>query len=275
MVFVIGRSVGVVVLAALAGACPAGAADFASYVNPFNGTQAGAPDFGTGGGAGNTNPGPTVPLGMAQWGPDTSPASTNVGGGYAYDDTKIRGFSVRRLSGAGCANEGDVPFLPTTSAVTGSPVDPLSTEFKDSLLRSFSHADEAAAPGSYRVGLGDGVEAQLTATTRAGIGRFTFPAASPATVLINATGSRTGNSARSVQIDPTAHEVTGVATSGALCILPNAYRIYFAARFSRPFAGYGTWTRQSRAGRRRRRTPRPDRRSSNTDTARPRRPVPT
>ena len=59
MVFVIGRSVGVVVLAALAGACPAGAADFASYVNPFNGTQAGAPDFGTGGGAGNTNPGPT------------------------------------------------------------------------------------------------------------------------------------------------------------------------------------------------------------------------
>ena len=247
MVFVIGRSVGVVVLAALAGACPAGAADFASYVNPFNGTQAGAPDFGTGGGARNTNPGPTVPLGMAQWGPDTSPASTNVGGGYAYDDTKIRGFSVRRLSGAGCANEGDVPFLPTTSRVTGSPVDPLSTEVKDSLLPSFSHADEAAAPGSYRVGLGNGVEAQLTATTRAGIGRFMFPAASPATVLINATGSRTGNSAGSVQIDPTAHEVTGIATSGAFCILPNAYRIYFAARFSRPFAGYGTWTRQSLA----------------------------
>src|SRR5437870_9549443 len=93
--------------------------DLASYVNPFNGTQPGAPDFGTGGGAGNTFPGPVVPLGMIQWGPDTMPSLSNVGGGYAYDDTRIRGFSLRRLSGAGCANEGDVPFMPTTTPVTG------------------------------------------------------------------------------------------------------------------------------------------------------------
>src|SRR4051812_12119031 len=85
-------------------ATPAGPAAPASYVNPFNGTLPGAPDFGTGGGAGNTFPGPALPFGMIQWSPDTSPSSTNVGGGYAYGDTKIRGFSVRRLSGAGCAN---------------------------------------------------------------------------------------------------------------------------------------------------------------------------
>jgi predicted alpha-1,2-mannosidase len=237
----------IVLLASLAIASPASAADRASYVNPFNGTQPGAPDFGTGGGGGNTNPGPSLPLGMAQWGPDTSPGSANAGGGYAYDDTKLRGFSLRRLSGAGCANEGDLPFLPVGRPITDSPVDPLSTDYKDSLLPSFSHADEAAQPGFYRVGLGNRIDAQLTATTRAGIGRFTFPAASAAGVLINATGSRTGNSAGSVQVDPAAREVTGAATSGAFCILPNAYRIYFAARFSRPFAAYGTWTRQSLA----------------------------
>src|SRR5213082_3533140 len=90
------------------------ATDYTRYGNPFNGTRPGAPDFGTGGGAGNTFPGPVLPFGMIQWGPDTSPSSDNAGGGYAYDDSRIRGFSVRRLSGAGCENEGDVPFLPTT-----------------------------------------------------------------------------------------------------------------------------------------------------------------
>src|SRR3954463_990157 len=99
-------------------ATPAGAATPASYVNPFNGTLPGAPDFGTGGGAGNTFPGPALPFGMIQWSPDTSPSSTNVGGGYAYVDAKIRGFSVRRLSVAGCANEGDFPFMPTTAPLT-------------------------------------------------------------------------------------------------------------------------------------------------------------
>jgi len=79
-----GRPLSLALLAALAIAAPAEAADPAGYVNPFNGTQPGAPDFGTGGGAGNTNPGPAVPLGMAQWGPDTSPSSANVGGGYTY-----------------------------------------------------------------------------------------------------------------------------------------------------------------------------------------------
>src|SRR5437660_4228383 len=137
------RRVGHTVALALTIACAvmtnaAAAPDLASYVNPFNGTQPGAPDFGTGGGAGNTFPGPVVPFGMVQWGPDTSPSSNNVGGGYAYDDSRIRGFSLRRLSGAGCANEGDVPFLPTTKLITRSPVDPLSTEFDSSFLPSFS-----------------------------------------------------------------------------------------------------------------------------------------
>src|SRR5437763_1529431 len=149
------------------------ARNLAGYVNPFNGTKPGAPDFGTGGGAGNTFPGPVVPFGMIQWGPDTSPSSSNVGGGYAYDDSRLRGFSVRRLSGAGCANEGDFPFMPTTTRVTGSPVKPLSTEFADAYVPSFSHRDEAARPGYYRVGLNPRssrrIGTELTATTRSGI----------------------------------------------------------------------------------------------------------
>jgi predicted alpha-1,2-mannosidase len=225
--------------------------DFASYVNPFNGTRAGAGNFGTGGGAGNTFPGPTLPFGMIQWGPDTSPSSINIGGGYSYDDTKIRGFSLTRLSGTGCVNEGDVPFLPTTSSITSSPVQPFSTDFKDSFLASFSHRDEAATPGFYRVGLDPGtpqrIDAQLTATTRVGIGRFTFPPTRTASLLVNATGSRTGNNGGSIRIDPVHTEVSGSTSSGWFCANPNKYKLYFAARFSRPFASFGTWTRQSLA----------------------------
>src|SRR5207237_9092611 len=76
------------------------APDLAAYVNPFNGTQPGAPNFGTGGGAGNTFPRPVAPFGMIQWGPDTSPSSENAGGGYSYDDSRMRWFDASRLTGA-------------------------------------------------------------------------------------------------------------------------------------------------------------------------------
>jgi predicted alpha-1,2-mannosidase len=249
---VVSTCVGALACALLSVGAPAArAGDLARYVNPFAGTAPGAPDFGTGGGAGNTFPGPVVPFGMIQWGPDTSPGSGNAGGGYAYGDTHIRGFSVRRLSGAGCANEGDFPLLPTTAPITASPVGPLSTEFSDSLLPSFAHSDEGASPGYYGVGLSPGtpdrIGARLTATTRAGLARFSYPASRTASVLVNATGSRTGDADGSVQVDPARREVSGTASTGGFCLEPNRYRIYFVARFSRPFAAFGTWTRQSLA----------------------------
>jgi predicted alpha-1,2-mannosidase len=222
-----------------------------TYVNPFSGTAADATDFGTGGGAGNTFPGPVRPFGMIQWGPDTSPSSLNVGGGYAYRDSKIRGFSVRRLSGAGCANGGDFPFLPTTGPVTSSPVKPLSTEFADASLPSFSHDQERAAPGYYRVALGprtpERIDARLTATRRAGIARFRFPPKRSASVLVNATGSRNGAAAGTVRVDPARREVSGSASTGGFCLEPNRHKLYFVARFSRRFTAHGTWTRQALA----------------------------
>jgi predicted alpha-1,2-mannosidase len=239
---------------AIAGACgaagPAAAAapDLARYVNPFNGTQPGAADYGTGGGAGNTFPGPFTPFGMMQFSPDTSPGSKNSGGGYAYNDRKIRGFSVRRLSGAGCANGGDFPFLPTTLPVTGSPVEQLSTSFADRFLPSFARSAEAASPGYYRVDLDPGTPRQIgvrmTATARSGVADVSFPAGAARNILINATGSRTGASAGSITIDPVQHEVSGSVATGGFCMEPSHYRIFFTARFSRPFAAYGTWTGQ-------------------------------
>ncbi|MGW0582930.1 GH92 family glycosyl hydrolase, partial [Streptomyces sp. NPDC002920] len=112
--------------------------DPARYVNPFVGTAPGGADFGHGGGAGNTFPGATAPLGGIQWSPDTV---TPQHGGYAYADRRIRGFSLTHLSGAGCDDYGNVPFMP----LTGRPAtDPAARH------ATFSHANEEAAPGRYR-----------------------------------------------------------------------------------------------------------------------------
>src|SRR4051812_2431784 len=201
---------------ALLVAAPASAAPFdpAGYVNTFNGTQPGAQDFGTGGGAGNTFPGAVLPFGMAQFSPDTLPSEDAFGGGYTYGDHTIKGFSLKHMSGPGCAAYQDFPITPTTQAITRSPAKPLTTNLDDSFASSFSHADESASPGYYRVKLSSGIAARLTATRRTGFARFDFPAGSAASILINASGSATGSSDATVEIDPARHALSGSVTSG-------------------------------------------------------------
>src|SRR4051812_32255187 len=142
--------------------------DPAQYVNAFTGTQPGDTDFGNGGGAGNTFPGADAPFGMLQWSPDTV---TYQHGGYFYDDNRIRGFSLTHLSGAGCGDVGNVPFMPVLG---GSPVSHYT----------FSHANESASPGTYAVTFDNGLKTELAATQRSGIARFTYPAGQKASLSV-------------------------------------------------------------------------------------------
>ncbi|HVX31763.1 MAG TPA: glycoside hydrolase domain-containing protein, partial [Solirubrobacterales bacterium] len=89
---------------------------------------------------------------------------------------------------------------------------------------------------------GGAIGVALTATTRTGLARFTFPANPHASVLIDAGGSAQPDGEASVRLDPAAREITGSATSGLFCGQRPRYKVYFAARFSRPFAASGTWT---------------------------------
>ncbi len=77
--------------------------DYSSYVNPFIGT----------GGHGHTFPGPVVPQGMIQPGPDTRIYEWDACSGYHYDDNTINGFSHTHLSGTGCGDLGDILLMPT------------------------------------------------------------------------------------------------------------------------------------------------------------------
>jgi predicted alpha-1,2-mannosidase len=203
---------------------PAPVTDPAALVNPLVGTSNG----------GDTFPGPDMPFGMIQWGPDTSPSRPD-GGGYSYTASGIAGFSLTHLSGPGCGAYGDVPILPTVGAIGTSPA--TATE-------SFSHATETAQAGYYAVTLGNGVGVQLTDALRAGIGEFQFPATTQANLLFKLDDSQEQVDATSAQVVGD-DEVTGSVTSGHFCGEPstteNDYTLHFDVVFSQPFTASGTW----------------------------------
>jgi predicted alpha-1,2-mannosidase len=211
----------------------------AGRVDVFAGTRPGPGTFG----GGHNFPGASLPFGMVQWSPDTSPAAPHSDG-YDYRDHHISGFSLTHLSGAGCALYGDFPFLPTTEPLESSPAAPgggLDGQFEP----GFSHSHEAGRPGFYSVRLnpvrGGAIGVALTATTRTGMARFRFPPNPHASVLIDAGGSAQPDDLAAVSVDPDRREISGTASSGLFCGQRPRYRVYFAAVFDRPFATYGTW----------------------------------
>ncbi|MEU6067975.1 GH92 family glycosyl hydrolase [Streptomyces sp. NPDC047082] len=212
--------------------------DPTAYVDPLIGTKNG----------GNVFPGAVVPFGMLSWSPENTRGDatrTAAPGGYQYDATRIRGFSLTHMSGTGCAGgSGDIPLFPYVGEVTSSP----ASDTKDAVYASdFSHADETAEPGHYKVGLASGVTADLTATARTGSARFTFPADKPASLLVRTANSEVGSAGSTVTIDPATRTVSGSVTSGDFCGYLDTegrrayYTLYFTARFDRAFKSTGTW----------------------------------
>lgn len=209
-----------------------------TYVDPLIGTRNG----------GNVFPGAVAPFGMLSFSPENTRGDatrTAAPGGYHYDATRIRGFSLTHMSGTGCAGgSGDIPFFPYAGQVTSSP----ASDTKDAVYASdFSHSDESAEPGRYRVRLASGVLADLTATARTGSARFTFPADRPASLLVRSANSEVGSTDSTVRIDPAKRTISGSVTSGNFCgyLDPEGqrsyYTVHFTARFDRAFKTTGTW----------------------------------
>ena len=215
-----------------------GDTDLTRYVNPFIGTGQGAPDYSMGNSAGNTPPGASFPFGMALWSPDT----TNQSGGYRFEHSAIRGFSLTHFSGRGISCWQDLPFMPAAAPVTTSPGSDWAR-----YSSNFSHATEAApdneraAPGFYGVKLDNGVAVELTVTQRTGSARFTFPGSGNGTVLVNTGGSANGNWGNTwVKVNGD-REVYGAVTSGD-CGGSFSYTVHFVACFDQPFVSTGAWS---------------------------------
>jgi predicted alpha-1,2-mannosidase len=188
------------------------------YVRPFVGTQ----------GDGDTFCGPTTPFGMVQLAPDSNREKCS---GFEYNDPTILGFSMTHLSGTGCPDLGDFLF----TAVVGKPQFRAGEKDKprSGYQSAYSHADEEAAAGYYKVKLHDyDIGVELTAADRSGMLRFTFPQTDQAwivTDLNHIIGQSIVWSHVRVENDTTVtgfHLVNGWAKERYL---------YFAARYSRPF----------------------------------------
>ncbi len=230
-----------------------GAANPAALVNPLIGTTNGGNDY----------PGATLPLGMLAWSPEEPrnrprrrvegvPGSMRdergrpaAPGGYEYTADRISGFSLTHLMGTGCAGaSGDIPFMPYVGEVTSSPAIDEGAEIYGS---AFSHDNETAQAGYYKVKLDNGVTAELTSTLRTGVGRFTYPAGKAAVMLVRTANSETGSTDAHVKIDATDRIISGSVTSGNFCGYLGTtdrrsyYTLYFVAHFDAPFLGTGTW----------------------------------
>lgn len=155
-------------------------------VDPFVGTK----------GMGHTFPGATVPFGTVQLSPDTDTASYSRDGktydrgvyrycaGYQHGDPTIVGFSHTHFHGTGHSDLGDFLVMPTVGAPS---LDPGRAEAPHGGYRSrYDAASEKASPGYYAVHLTDpGVTAELTATGRVGVHRYTFPKSAESRVVLD------------------------------------------------------------------------------------------
>ncbi len=141
------------------------------------------PRIGTGG-HGHCFPGASVPFGAVQLSPDTYNNGWDWCSGYHVSDTSIMGFSHTHLSGTGCGDLLDFLVMPGAGAVK---IVSGTRENPELGYRSrFSHADEVTTPGYYSVFLQDPkIRAELTATERAGMHRYTFPESGEAYLVLD------------------------------------------------------------------------------------------
>lgn len=157
---------------------------------------------------GHMFPGATSPFGLVQLSPDTSgPPEPRWNGkgnfyrwdhcsGYHYPDNVILGFSHTHLQGTGAIDLGDILVMPMVEGRNwgwdaGAPGEQAEAQIETAGADSgwvfgeseqgyrsfFSHQREVARAGYYSVHLQTpDVQAELTATTRCGMHRYSYPA---------------------------------------------------------------------------------------------------
>ncbi|MFH1465149.1 MAG: GH92 family glycosyl hydrolase [Pseudomonadota bacterium] len=217
-------------------------ADPLPWVDPFIGTG------GKGFGEGSSYPGARAPWGMVAISPDSRTEGTHIpgfhNGGYWYEDHLITGFSHLHLQGTGAPDYGNLLFMPWDGFCEALTHD-------ESREAPFDHANEEASPGYYSVTFDDGVQAELTAGLRTGVHRYTFPAGSEPTVVIDLEhqieerAPEEEDPARlpaAFHLDPATGVVTGTThAAGALSGRTGGFLVHFWAQVDPAPTTWGTW----------------------------------
>jgi putative alpha-1,2-mannosidase len=168
-----------------------------------------------------------MPFGMVQLSPDTRTDNWDGSSGYHYSDNTIYGFSHTHLSGTGIPDGCDILFMPTI----GEPQfrDLLSQDSVNRFASKFSHTNEKAEPGYYSVTLASQVFAELTATNRVAMHRYTFPAGAKASIIVDLHW-------RDKEIESVLRKVSNTRIEGyrRSSSWAKDQTVYFIAEFSQP-----------------------------------------
>lgn len=179
--------------------------------------------------------GANVPYGFVQLGPSNIKQDWDWCSGYNRSDSTIIGFAHTHLSGTGCGDLHDIMVMPVTGKVTYA-----RGNHNDQQSGLWSYQDrtkERAQVGYYATRLKRyGIDAELTATSRVGLHRYTFPESKEAAIVIDLVHGggwdRCRESALRIVDD---HTIEGYRYSGGWA---DDERIFFRAEFSRPFESY-------------------------------------
>lgn len=199
------------------------------FVNPFIGST----NYGT------TNPGAIVPNGLM------SATPFNVTGSdlnrydkdsiwwstpYDFKNKYLTGFSHVNLSGVGCPDLGSL----ITMATTG----PLDVDYTN---YGTEYSSEKASPGYYTSHFDKyGITAEVTATPRTSVERYTFPAGQ-GNILVNLGIGLTNEVGATIhKVSDT--EITGYRVMGTFCHNPGAvFTMYFALKVNKKPTSSGFW----------------------------------
>ena len=206
---------------------PAAEENYTRFVDPKIGT----------GGHGHVFVGANVPFGMVQVGPTSIPQAWDWTSGYHASDSTVIGFSHTHLSGTGIGDLFDITVMPVTGEVTYA-----RGEEKDPASGMWSYADrtkEITKLGYYSVPLTRyGITAEMTATERVGLHRYTFPASDAAAVVFDLENGGCWDKATQTHLEKEGDSrITGWRYSTGWA---KDQRVYFVAEFSKPFAKFET-----------------------------------
>ncbi len=190
-------------------------------------TDYGRPTVGTAG-TGHTFPGACVPFGMVQLSPDTRTKGWEACAGYQAKDPRILGFSHNHLSGTGCADLANILLMPAVGTVDLSP-----RQGESGFPQDFDHDSEVMSPGYYRVKFpNEKITVELTATIRAGMHRYTFPASHESHVCFDLHHGLANNVRECELTVENDHVISGYRKYNGW---GGPMQFFFVAEFSKPF----------------------------------------
>ena len=222
--------------AALAFAVGAQAKDNVDYVDPFIGTT----NFSI------CNPGAIRPHGLMSVVPfNVMGSDLNVqdkdkrwwSAVYEYNNKYFTGFAHVTLSGVGCPEMGTLLTMPTAGDLN-----------VDYHAYGSEYKNETARPGYYSTVLTKyGIRAEVAATMRSSIERYTFPKGK-GNLLFNLGNGLTNEIGASLRrVSDT--EFEGTRLLGTFCYNPQAvFPMYFVVRVSKKPSAFGMWKKQPALG---------------------------